>query len=214
MTDRIRLLIVDDHTMVRRGLTMFLQAYDDLELIGEAASGPEAIRLCASLKPDVVLMDLLMPGMDGPTAIRAIRQAQPEIQVIALTSFGKEELVKAALVAGAVGFLLKNVSADELAEAVRAAKVGQPTLAREATQALISAVTRPMAPGHDLTSTERKVLALMVEGLNNVEIAERLGVTRSTIKTHVSNILAKLGVASRVEAVKVAVEHNLVSSPD
>lgn len=208
----IRLLIVDDHTMVRRGLAIFLRAYDDLELVGEAGGGAEAVRLCAQLQPDVVLMDLIMPEMDGIAAIQAIRQANPQIQIVALTSFGKEEQVKAALQAGAIGYLLKNVSADELAEAVRAAKAGQPTLAREATQVLISAVTRPATPDFGLTDTELAVLNLMAQGLTNPQIANQLTVTQSTVKTHVSNILAKMGVAGRVEAVTLALKYNLTSS--
>src|SRR5258708_3956324 len=208
----IRLLIVDDHAMVRRGLAIFLRAYDDLELVGEAASGAEAFRLCGQLQADVVLMDLVMPEMDGTTAIQAIRQAHPQIQIIALTSFGKEEQVKAALQAGAIGYLLKNVSADDLADAIRAAHAGQPTLAREATQVLISAVTRPATPDFGLTEAELNVLNLMAQGLTNPQIASQLTVTQSTVKTHVSNILAKLGVAGRVEAVTMALKYGLTSS--
>jgi NarL family two-component system response regulator LiaR len=204
----IRVILVDDHDMVRRGLAVFLQAFDDLQLVGEAANGTEALRLCAECQPDVVLMDLIMPGMDGVATTRAIRQSHPEIQIIALTSFREEELVEAALRAGAIGYLLKNVSIDELADAIRSAKAGKPTLAPEATQALINAAIQPPPPGGDLTQRERDVLSLMVEGLNNPEIATRLGVSRSTIKTHVSNILAKLGVASRLEAVTLALNIN------
>jgi NarL family two-component system response regulator LiaR len=202
-------MIVDDHAVVRSGLAAFLLAFDDLELAGEASSGVEAVRLCNQLQPDVVLMDLVMPEMDGATATRAIRQACPQIQVIALTSFKEEELVQGVLQAGAIGYLLKNVSAEELTNAIRKAQVGQPTLAPEAAQALIHASTQPPL-GHDLTDREREVLALMVKGLNNPEIAERLVVSQSTVKFHVSSILSKLGVSSRTEAVALAVQHHLV----
>ncbi len=207
----IRVMIVDDHDMVRSGLEVFLETCDDLTLVGDASNGNEAVRLCTELQPDVVLMDLIMPGMDGVAATRAIRQICPNVQIIALTSFKDRELVHEALQAGAIGYLLKNISIDELADAVRAAYVGKSTLAPEATQALIEAATRPPTPGHDLTLREREVLALMVEGLNNREIAERLTISRSTVKNHVSNILSKLGVTSRTEVVALAVQHNLVS---
>ncbi len=207
----IRVILVDDHDMVRRGLAVFLQAFDDLQLVGEAANGTEALHLCAECQPDVVLMDLIMPEMDGVTATRAIRQRHPDIRVIALTSFKDEELVEAALQAGAISYLLKNVSINELAEAIRAAMSGRPILAPEATQALINVATQPPSPGQDLTQREREVLALMVEGLNNPEIAQQLNVSRSTVKTHVSNILSKLGVTSRLEAVRLALQHKLVT---
>lgn len=206
----IRVLLVDDHAVVRSGLAAFLLAYDDLELAGEAASGEEAIRRCRQVQPDVVLMDLVMPGMDGAAATRAIRAQFPRIQVIALTSFPEQEMVQAALQAGAIGYLLKNIAAEELAGAIRAAHAGRPTLAPEATRALIQASTQPPRLGHDLTARERDVLALMVEGINNIAIAERLVVSRSTIKFHVSSILSKLGAGSRTEAVALAVQHDLV----
>lgn len=208
--DRIRVLIVDDHAVVRSGLSAFLLAFDDLELAGEACGGEEAVQLCAQARPDVVLMDLVMPGIDGAAATRAIRQSYPDIQVIALTSFKEEELVQGALQAGAVGYLLKNVSAGELADAIRAANVGRPTLAPEAAQALIRATARQPEPAFDLTEREREVLALMVKGLDNPEIAARLVVSRSTVKFHVSSILSKLGVASRTEAVALALQRHLV----
>jgi NarL family two-component system response regulator LiaR len=207
----IRVMLVDDHAVVRSGLGAFLMAFDDLELVAEAGSGEEAVAMCNRLRPDVVLMDLKMPGMDGAAATRQIREHWPEIQVVALTSFKEEELVERALEAGAIGYLLKNVSADELAEAIRAARVGRPTLAPEAAQALIQSARKPPAPGHDLTERELEVLALMVEGMSNPEIAERLFVSRSTIKFHVSNVLSKLGVASRTEAVSLALKQDLVT---
>ncbi len=206
----IRVMLVDDHTMVRRGLATFLKVFDDLELIGEAADGEAAIQLCARILPDVILMDMAMPGMDGVTATRIIRQRFPMVQVIALTSFKEAELVQSVLQAGAIGYLLKDVSADKLAQAIRAAHAGRGTLAPEAAQALVHAATQPPPLGHDLTKRERTVLVLMIEGLNNTEIAEKLVVSPSTIKSHVSNILAKLGVAGRTEAVALAVRYRLV----
>jgi NarL family two-component system response regulator LiaR len=207
----IRVVIVDDHAMVRRGLAAFLKVFDDLELIGEAANGEEAVKLVAAVQPDVVLMDLVMDPMDGAAATRAIRQDHPRVQVIALTSFREVMLVQKALQAGAISYLLKNVSADELAAAIRAAHAGRSTLAPEAAEALVRAATQPPAPGFDLTARERDVLELMVKGLSNVEIAERLVVSQSTIKTHVSSILAKLGVTSRTEAVALAIQHHLLN---
>ncbi len=204
----IRVLIVDDHAVVRQGLVTFLYAFDDLVLAGEAANGHEAIERCAAA--DVVLMDMLMPEMDGATATRVIVQRYPHVKVLALTSFHDDDMVQHALHAGAIGYLLKNVSADELAAAIRAAHAGRHTLAPEATQALINAATRPAAPGHDLTARERDVLALLVKGLSNTEIATHLIVGHSTVKGHVSNILAKLGVTSRTEAVALAVAHRIV----
>ncbi len=207
----IRVMLVDDHTMVRRGLATFLKVYDDLELVGEAADGQAAVELCAQVLPDVILMDMMMPDMDGATATRLIRQQFPKVQVVALTSFKEEGLVRNALQAGAIGYLLKDVSADELARAIRAAHSGRASLSPEAAQALVHASNQPLAPGHDLTERERVVLALMVEGLNNTQIAARLVVSPSTIKTHVSNILSKLGVASRSEAVALALRSGLVT---
>jgi len=207
---RIRVLVVDDHTMVRRGLATFLKVFDDLELAGEAAGGQEAIQLCAKIQPDVVLMDMVMPDMDGATTTRRIREQSPSIQVIALTSFKEESLVQSAIQAGAIGYLLKDVSADELAQAIRSAHAGRSTLSPEAAQALVHAVSQPPATGVDLTERERVVLALMVEGLNNTQIAGRLTVRPSTIKSHVSNILSKLGVSSRTEAVTLALRYGLV----
>ncbi len=207
----IRVMLVDDHTMVRRGLATFLLVFDDLELVGEAESGAEAIRLCAEFLPDVILMDMLMPDMDGVSATRAIRQQFPTVQVIALTSFKDSELIQNALEAGVIGYLLKNVSADELARAIRAAHTGRATLSPDVAQAIVQAASEPPHPGLDLTERERAVLVLMVEGLNNTQIAARLVVSPSTIKSHVSNILSKLGVSSRTEAVTLALRHGLVT---
>ena len=206
----IRVMLVDDHLMVRRGLATFLKVFNDLQLAGEAESGEAAIQLCAEVHPDVVLMDLVLPKMDGATATRAIRQQFPQVQVIVLTSFKEGELITNALEAGAIGYLLKDVSADELVRAIRAAYAGRATLSPEAAQALVETANQAPAPGLDLTEREREVLALMIEGLNNTQIAGRLIVSPSTIKSHVSNILAKLGVASRTEAVTLALRNRIV----
>ena len=206
----IRVLIVDDHNVVRSGLSTFLLAYDDLEPVGMARNGQEALQQCAEHQPDVVLMDLVMPVMDGPTAIRRIRETHPQTQVIALTSFPEEDKVDQALRAGAIGYLLKTDEPDDLANAIRAAHQGRSTLAPEAAQALIHMHTSEPRPGHDFTEREREILALMVDGLTNNAIAQRLSISPSTAKFHVSNILSKLGTASRTEAVSLALQQRLV----
>lgn len=208
--DKIRVMIVDDHAVVRSGLAAFLMAYDELELVGEAGSGEEAIRKCTEIAPDVVLMDMMMPGMNGAETTRVIRKACPSTQVIALTSFKEDDLMQQMLQAGAIGYLFKNVSAVELVAAIRSARQGKPTLAPEAAQALIHAVTQPQQVGYDLTDREHEVLALMVKGYNNPQIADQLVVSRSTVKFHVSSILSKLGVTSRTEAVAIALQNHLV----
>ena len=210
MTNRISVIIVDDHNMVRKGLTVLLQDFDDLEVIGEAGDGELAVNLCRQKCPDVVLMDMFMPRMDGIQATRMIREACPTTQIIALTSFSDEERVQEALRSGAISYLMKNVSGDELANAIRRAYAGQSTLAPEAAQVLIQATMRPPALGHDLTDRELEVLALMVEGLNNREIGERLVISSSTVKNHVSSILSKLGTTSRTQAVAFAVERKII----
>lgn len=212
MSEPIRVMIVDDHIVVRSGLAAFLEAFDDLVDAGQAGDGESAVRLCDKLRPDVVLMDLVMPGMGGVEATREILARCPAVRVVVLTSFRDQEHVQSALQAGAIGYLLKNVNAEELAQAIRAAHAGRPTLAAEATQALIHAARRPPPLGHDLTPREREVLALIVAGLNNPEIAERLVVSRSTVKFHVSSILGKLGAAGRAEAAALAVRDGIVAA--
>jgi NarL family two-component system response regulator LiaR len=207
----IRVMIVDDHAMLRKGLRLFLKGFDDLMLAGEADGGEQAVRLCPQIRPDVVLMDMLMPGLDGVEATRLIRDRCPQVQVIALTSFHNPELVEKAIQAGAIGYLLKNVSATELARAIREAHAGRSTLAPEAAQVLVQA-TRQRAgrPDYGLTEREAEVLALLVEGLSNADIAARLVISLATAKYHVRNILAKLGVSSRTEAVTLALQQKLV----
>jgi len=209
--DKIRVMLVDDHAVVRSGLAAFILAYNDLELVGEASSGQEAIDVCERNKPDVILMDMVMPGMDGAEATGLIRHQCPRVQVIALTSFKEQDLVEGAIKAGAISYLLKDVSADELAEAIRAAAAGTSTLAPEAAQALIEATRKPETrPGSDLTDREREVLSLMIEGMHNKQIASALVVSVSTVKFHVSSILAKLGASSRTEAVSYALKNNML----
>jgi NarL family two-component system response regulator LiaR len=211
--DPIRIMLVDDHAMVRSGLAAFLLIFDDLSLVAEAAHGIEALRLIEETRPDVILMDMVMPEMDGAATTRLIKERFPEIQVLALTSFKEDHLVHQALEAGATGFLLKNISADQLAAAIRDAYAGRPTLAPEATQALIRATraaNQPTPLVEPLTEREQEVLALMVGGLSNAAIAEQLVVSLSTVKFHVSNILAKLAAESRTEAVSMALQKGLV----
>jgi len=211
---QIRVLIVDDHGMVRRGLMAYLGNQADLQLAGEAGDGQEALQLCEKLQPDVVLMDLIMPVLDGVAATRAIRKRWPETQVIALTSFQEKDLVRDALQAGAIGYLLKNVSGDDLAQAIRAAHSRRSTLAPEALQALVRPEEQETLLPEPLTDRETEVLALLVKGLENKEIAARLSISTSTVKVHVSNILSKLGVSNRGEAIALAIERRLLPRQD
>ena len=211
-SDKIRLLIVDDHKVVRNGLRTFISLYDEIEVVGEAKNGQQALEQCAALQPDVVLMDMVMPVMDGPTATRLIREQFPKIQVLALTSFDEEEIVHRAIEAGAVGFLYKDVEEEELVGAIRSAKEGRPVLAPEAMQALMhrSAQQAESATIEPLTARELEVLNLMARGMTNPQIAEQLVISPSTVQFHVHNILGKLGVNTRTEAVAKAIQTKLI----
>jgi len=207
----IQVMLVDDHNVVRSGLATFLRAYDDLELVGEAKNGLEALNLCRKKKPDVILMDLMMPEMDGIAATRAILADYPDIKIIAMTSFEEEELVQGVLAAGAISYLLKNVSSDELAAAIRAAFLGRSTLSPEAATALIHATRPTKQPLYDLTEREMEVLNLVVQGNSNQQIADALVISVATVKAHISSILSKLQVSSRTEAIAYAIKHKIVT---
>ncbi len=209
-TNPIRILIVDDHAMVRSGLRNFLYAYEWMTPVGEAADGAEAVAFCTTHDVDIVLMDIMMPEMDGTEATRRILALGKPVKIIVLTSFHEQDQVEQALKAGATSYLLKNVSAEELARAIRTAYAGRATLAPEATEALIAAARQKNGLGSDLTERERQVLALLVKGQSNVDIANRLHISMATVKYHLSNIFSKLGVKNRVEAVTIALENKLV----
>ena len=207
----IKVMLVDDHNVVRSGLATFLRAYDDLELVGEAKNGLEAVNLCHKIKPDVILMDLMMPEMDGIAATQAILTDYPEIKIIAMTSFEEEQLVQGVLAAGAISYLIKNVTSDELAKAIRDAASGRSTLSPEAARVLVKSTRPTKQPLFDLTEREREVLNLVVQGQSNQQIAEALFVSIATVKAHISNILSKLQVSSRTEAIAFAIRNKLVS---
>ncbi len=207
----IQVLLVDDHNVVRSGLATFLKAYEDLKLVGEAKNGVEAIHFCQQVKPDVILMDLKMPDMDGVAATQAILALYPEIKIIAMTSFDEPDLVHDVLAAGAIGYLLKNITADELAKAIRDAASGKSTLAPEAARVLIQATRPTQPPACDLTEREMDVFRLVVQGKSNQQIADAMVITIATVKAHISNILAKLQVSSRAEAIAYAIKNKIVS---
>jgi NarL family two-component system response regulator LiaR len=209
-TKSIRVIVVDDHAVVRSGIEYSLMAIEDIELIGSADKGSDAVRLCEELQPDVVLMDMMMPEMDGVSATRALLKHCPQTRVIALTSFQEGSLVQKALQAGAISYLLKDVAMEELATAIRSAAIGQGTLAPEAAKALAEVSSGPGAPSFDLTEREREVLALIVDGKSNAEISEKLSISLSTSRFHVSAILSKLRATNRAEAAALAVKHRLV----
>jgi len=209
--EKIKVVIADDHNMVRKGLIVLLEEFDDIEIIAEAVDGEHAVNVCRDHCPDVVLMDVIMPRVNGVEATKQLRDKCPNTKVIALTSFDDDDHVQDALKAGAISYMLKNVSGSELADAIRRANEGQATLSPEAAQVLVLATTRPPTIGHDLTDREHDVLELMIKGLNNREIGEKLVISSSTVKNHVSSILSKMGTSSRTEAVALAVEHNVTS---
>lgn len=206
----IRILIVDDHLVVREGLAALLEPYDDLQVVGEAETGAQGVRACRELQPDVVLMDLVMPDMDGVEATRAIRSEGGPVEILALTSFKDDHLVRGVLEAGAVGYLLKNVRAQVLADAVRAVSRGEFTIDPEANRVLVEAMRHPAPPPDLLTDRERDVLALLVHGHSNNEIGEQLGISPHTVKNHLRSIYGKLDVNTRTAAARLAMKHDLV----
>ena len=210
-SQKIKVMLVDDHNVVRSGLATFLRAYDDLQLVAEANNGLEAVNICRGNKPDVILMDLMMPEMDGIAATKAILAKYPEIKIIAMTSFEEEQLVQGVLAAGAISYLIKNVTSDELAKAIRDAFTGRSTLSPEAARVLIQATRPTKHPLFDLTEREQEVLNLVVQGQSNQQIADTLVISITTAKAHMSNILSKLQVSSRAEAIAYAIKHKLVS---
>lgn len=207
----IRVLIVDDHPMVRNGLRDFIQAYSWMEAVGEARDGVEAVEFCTAHDVDVVLMDIVMPVMDGSEAARRILALGKPVKIIMLTSFHEQDQVQRSLNAGATSYLLKNVSAEKLAEVIRAAHDGFSILAPEATTALIQATHQRSDIGFDLTGRERQILALLVQGLSNAEISDQLSISMATVKFHLTSIFSKLRAKNRVEAATLALEHNLVN---
>lgn len=208
---QIRVLVVDDHKVVRRGLRTFISVHDDLELVGEAGNGEEAVEQCAALLPDVVLMDMMMPVMDGPTAIEHIHARFPDVNVVALTSFSDEAFAQRALEAGAIGYLFKDVDEDELISAIRLASQGRGVVAPEAMQALVArSRIEEDAVEVGLTEREQTTLDLVARGLTNPQIAERLMISISTVNFHVHNVLDKLGAKTRTEAVMIAAREGLI----
>jgi len=206
----IRILVVDDHSVVRQGLKMFLGLDPELEIVGEAENGAEAVKMAGELKPDVVLMDMLMPVMDGIEATKTIRSTMPDTEVIALTSVLEDAAVVGAIKAGAIGYLLKDTQSDELRRAIKAASQGQVQLSPQAAARLMREVRTPeIAPPDALTERENDVLKLLAQGKANKEIARDLIIGEKTVKTHVSNILLKLGVQSRTQAALYAAQNGL-----
>lgn len=208
---QINILIADDHLVIRSGIKAVLMAYGDINLVGEASNGQEAIDMCEKYKPDVVLMDLLMPVIDGIEATASIIKNWPNIKVIILSSFKDSDLIQNSLKAGAISYMLKNASAEEIVSAIRDANSGKSMLSSEIAQVFVSEIKKPHAIKYNLTRREKEILALMAEGLSNKEIAKRLVVSTYTVKFHVSNILNKLGVFSRSGAVSLALKQNLVT---
>ena len=206
----IRVMIVDDHLMVRDGLRVFLSIYDDILVVGEAEDGQQAVSLCDEVEPNVILMDLLMPNMDGFEATKLIRAKDNSIQVIALTSFADQELVTQAFKCGAISYLLKDVHSDKLAETIREANRGRATIDSAAAQALVASTEASPSHGDELTVREREILTLLVTGKTNKEIAGQISVSEGTVRFHVSNILSKMGASNRTEAASLALQQGIV----
>jgi two-component system, NarL family, response regulator LiaR len=210
MSDKIRVMLVDDHDMVRVGLSVLLSTSNHIEVAGEATSGEEAVQVYQTLRPDVVLMDLVMPGTGGVGAVRAIREIDPRARILVLTSYHDDHLVREALQGGALGYLLKNVTVDDLVKAIQGAREGKAALAQEAASVLLKVMHHPVSEVV-LTSREKSILTLMAQGQNNTEISKTLYLSISTVKKGVSSILDKLGANNRAEAVALAMQHGLVS---
>jgi DNA-binding NarL/FixJ family response regulator len=206
----IRVLVVDDHTVVRRGLATVIGLHDDLEHVGEASNGVEAVELCASVMPDVVLMDMRMPVMDGPTAIAQISEMFPSIRIVGLTSFVDDSLARRALESGATSYLFKDADEDDIVGAIRLAYRGSGVVAPEALRAVLASETPDQSADVDLTSREQATLELVARGLTNPQIADRLTVSVSTVNFHVHNVLNKLGAKTRTEAVVIAAREGLI----
>ena len=207
----IQVIIVDDHLMVRDGLKVFLSVYEDIEVVADTEDGQTALELCQQLQPDVVLMDIVMPGMDGSTATALIRKQFPQVQVIALTTFVEEELVQQALQAGAISYMLKDVHPDRLAQAIRDACIGQGTIDATVAQALMHTKEQIASSETNLTEREFEVLKLLAKGVPNKEIGQTLNISLGTVRFHTSNIYMKLGVSNRTEAAHLAIAQGLIS---
>jgi len=208
--NKIRVLIIDDHDMVRKGLTILLESFDEFEIVADIDNGPMGVTLCRKYQPDVVLMDILMPGTDGIVTTRIIHENWPSIPIIALTSTADEVIIHDVVKAGAISYIQKNGSIDEVAEAVRSAYNHQSTLSTQAIQALISTTQHPYNAGYDLTKRQREVLALMIDGLNNRQIANHLVISNSTVKNHICSIYAKLNTTNRTQTVAMAIKQQIL----
>jgi len=203
----IKVLVVDDHPLVRQGINVLLDTYDDIAVVGEAENGRKSVEMCKNYKPDIVLMDLIMPEVNGVEATRRILKDNPSVKVVILTSYIDKKLIEDSLKAGATGYVLKNISGDNLVETIRNAYKGKSTLSSEASDFLISNLKNPPSAEYDLTSQEKKIIACLIDGLSNKKIAQKLVLSLSTVKFHVGNILSKLGASSRTEAVSIAIKN-------
>jgi two-component system, NarL family, response regulator LiaR len=211
--NKIKVMIVDDHPLVRHGIKTVFEAYDDILLVAEAENGREAIKMCDKYMPDVVLMDMIMPVLDGVEATEQIIKNWPDVKIIALTSFNDEDLIRKSLKAGAVSYILKNISGARLVKTIKDVYKGKLALSSQATKILLSELREPPDKTIKLTEREKEILALIVEGLSNKQIAERLFLSNSTVQFHVSNVLSKLGASKRTEAAYLALKQKLVKSP-
>lgn len=209
----IRVIIADDHPLVRHGIKTVFEAYDDIELVAEAENGKEAIEICEQYKPDIVIMDMIMPILDGAEATSQLIKKFPDIKVIALTSFNDKDLIKKSLKAGAISFILKNITGSKLVKTIKDVYKGKYELSPQATKILLSELREKNDDNINLTKREKEILTLIVEGLSNKEIAKRMFLSNSTIQFHVSNVLSKLGVSKRTEAAYLALKQKLVELP-